>query len=446
MRLNLKPEKIVTHEGGIAKRINAKQELERSVMACLLWEDHFYVDGVSVADRVANLIPKVKPDEVANIAICCRKEMKIRHMPLFIVREMARHNKHKKLVSKTLYEIINRPDELCEFLAIYWKDGRTPISAQVKKGLAKAFTKFDAYQLAKYNRPNAIKLRDVMFLTHPKPVSQEQANVWKKLVDNELPAPDTWEVALSKKDGVSKKVKWERLLKENRLGAMALLRNLRNMEKEGVSKELIIKGIENMNVRWVLPFRFISAAIHAPAYEPYLEKALFKCLRNKPKLKGKTVVLVDVSGSMDWVTSSKSKVKLMDCACGLAIIANEVCEECEVYTFSEDLCRIAPRSGFALRDAIIHSQRHQGTYLGKTLEILNKNADYYRIIVITDEQVHDTVGKPKGLGYMINVGSYKNGVGYGKWHHIDGWSEAVIDYIIKRRLINGNKRRSCKEC
>jgi len=36
---------------------------------------------------------------------------------------------------------------------------------------------------------------------------------------------------------------------------------------------------------------------------------------------------------------------------------------------------------------------------------------------------------PKGLGYVINVASFKNGIGYGKWMHIDGWSEAVIGYI-----------------
>lgn len=30
---------------------------------------------------------------------------------------------------------------------------------------------------------------------------------------------------------------------------------------------------------------------------------------------------------------------------------------------------------------------------------------------------------------MINVASARNGVGYGKWVHIDGWSEAVVEYI-----------------
>jgi hypothetical protein len=56
---------------------------------------------------------------------------------------------------------------------------------------------------------------------------------------------------------------------------------------------------------------------------------------------------------------------------------------------------------------------------------------YDRLIVITDEQVHDTVPAPLGKGYVLNVASYKHGVGYGKWTHVDGWSEAVVDYICE---------------
>jgi hypothetical protein len=56
---------------------------------------------------------------------------------------------------------------------------------------------------------------------------------------------------------------------------------------------------------------------------------------------------------------------------------------------------------------------------------------YDRIIVITDEQSHTSVpspGKDK-LGYFINIAAYKNGIGYGPWLHIDGWSEATLQYI-----------------
>jgi hypothetical protein len=98
-----------------------------------------------------------------------------------------------------------------------------------------------------------------------------------------------------------------------------------------------------------------------------------------------------------------------------------------VYTFSDDLVAVPARHGFALRDAISGSQKHGGTRLGHALNALRETYD--RIVVITDEQSHNSVPGPRATGYMINVASYKNGVGYGKWTHIDGWSEAVVDYI-----------------
>lgn len=98
-----------------------------------------------------------------------------------------------------------------------------------------------------------------------------------------------------------------------------------------------------------------------------------------------------------------------------------------MYTSSNDLVEVPARHGFALRDALDASQSHNATYLGKALEKIREKYD--RIIVITDEQAHDRVAGPRGLGYAINVASFKNGVGYGAWTHIDGWSEAVVDYI-----------------
>ena len=98
-----------------------------------------------------------------------------------------------------------------------------------------------------------------------------------------------------------------------------------------------------------------------------------------------------------------------------------------MYTFSDEAKLIAPRRGFALRDAMEQSMPHGGTRLGAALEGIREKYD--RIIVITDEQSHDRVPAPQGKGYMINVASAKNGVGYGPWSHVDGWSEAVVEYI-----------------
>uniref|UniRef100_A0A6M3L8R9 TROVE domain-containing protein n=2 Tax=viral metagenome TaxID=1070528 RepID=A0A6M3L8R9_9ZZZZ len=119
-KLNIPRKPIYTHEGGKAKHINPTQQLKRSVMSCMLWEKQFYEDGQAVADRISSLVPKIAPEKVAEIAIEAREKMKLRHVPLLIVREMARIDSHKGHVSDTLSKVIQRADELAEFLAIYW--------------------------------------------------------------------------------------------------------------------------------------------------------------------------------------------------------------------------------------------------------------------------------------------------------------------------------------
>ncbi|HZQ69073.1 MAG TPA: TROVE domain-containing protein [Terriglobales bacterium] len=416
-----------THEGAPARQITPELQLRRAVLACLLWESQFYEDGVEIAGRIAELVPKVAADKVAALAIEARERMKLRHAPLLVVREMARHKTHRHLVAETLARVIQRADELAEFVAIYWKDGRVPLSGQVKKGLAAAFPKFDEYQLAKYDRGGAIKLRDVLFLCHAKPRDAAQAGVWKKLIWGRLTTPDTWEVALS--SGADKREAWERLLAENKLGALALLRNLRNMKEAGVEEDLVLSALRSMKTHRVLPFRFLAAARHAPQWEEALEHAMLACVSGQEKLPGKTIELVDVSGSMVAPLSRRSEMQRTDAAYGLAVLLREIAEKVSVFSFSDNLVEAPARRGFALRDAIDASQPHSGTYLGKAVEELNRKQSYDRLIVITDEQAHDTVPAPKGKGYVINVASYKNGVGYGKWTHIDGWSESVVEYV-----------------
>src|SRR5713101_7948763 len=261
-RLNLG---LPTHEGAPARHISSELQLRRSVLACLLWESQFYEDGIEIAGRIAELVPKVAAEKVAALAVEAREQMKLRHAPLLLVREMARHKTHRALVSETLARVIQRADELAEFVAIYWKDGRVPLSGQVKKGLAAAFPKFDEYQLAKYDRSGPIRLRDVLFLCHAKPRDGAQAAMWKKLIAGTMITPDTWEVALSA--GTDKREAWERLLREQKLGALALLRNLRNMHEAGVDESLVVSAIRSMSTGRVLPFRFLAAARYAPRWE-----------------------------------------------------------------------------------------------------------------------------------------------------------------------------------
>lgn len=437
MQMNTKKvvEPVFTHEGGKAKSVSSLLELRRSVLSTMLWENDFYESGQTIVERIKSLIPKIKPTKVAELAIEARTKGKLRHVPLLIVREMARLETHKDLVAYTLSQIIQRPDELTEFLAIYFKDGKQSLSAQVKKGLARAFTKFDEYSLAKYNRSDvAIKLRDVLFLCHAKPKDDAQAALWKRLVNNELATPDTWEVSLSASKGANKKEAWERLLAEAKLGGLALLRNLRNFKENGVNENLVRSALKSMKTERVLPYRFVTAAKYAPNLEPELEEAMYRAIDNRgQKINGKTVLLIDVSGSMKHQISGKSDSTRFDAATGLAILARELFNDVEVYTFSDNLVQVPTRRGFALRDAILTSQRHANTYLGKAIKALNDKVNYNRLIIFTDEQSGDAIGNPqKGSNaYVINVAANKNGVGYGAWNHIDGFSESALDYIIE---------------
>ena len=440
MRLNIfkssKP-RPRTHEGAPAKVITAEQALRRTVLSCMLWEGEFYEDGVQIAGRIHELVPQVAPERVAALAVEARERMKLRHAPLLLVREMARHATHRALVADTLTRVIQRADELSEFVAIYWAGGRQPLSAQVKKGLAGAFGKFDEYALAKYDRAGAVRLRDVLFLSHAHPVDEAQAALWKRLAENELATLDTWEVALSaagRGEGDSKREVWERLLAERKLGALALLRNLRNLHTAGVSEELVLEALAALKTDRVLPFRFLAAARNAPQWEEALEAAMFRALEGrKAKLAGHTVLLVDVSGSMEASISSRSEMRRTDAAYGLAILLREIAEKVTIYTFSQSAVLVPSRRGMALRDALDRSQAHGGTYLGAALKQVEADVSkgWDRIVVITDEQSHDQVPAPRGKGYVINVASNRNGVGYGPWTHVDGWSEAVVDYIVE---------------
>jgi len=447
---------IHTHEGALAVRVNALSQLRRLTLATMLFEDQFYVDGVEISKAILEAAKSVSPENVAKLAIECREDQKLRHMPLFLVRDLARRKDIEAgLVSEALATVIQRADELAEFLALYWKDqpkGKKTLSAQVKKGLAKAFQKFDAYQLAKYNRDNAVKLRDVLFLCHAKPRDEAQAGVWKQLITGTLPAPETWEVKLSagegKKSEGQKKEKWEELLQKGQLGALALLRNLRNMQEANVPLPLIREGLEKAKVDRVLPFRFISAAKHAPKLEPELEQAMYRCLTVQERLKGKTVLVIDVSGSMGGMISGKSELQRVDAAAAVAILLREICEDASIYcTAGNDYSRvhktalIPSRRGFALRDSICASSSALGgggIFLVQAMNyVYAKEGEVDRLIVITDEQDCDVdpakaPAKAKVFGkqnYLINVAAYKNGIGYGRWNHIDGWSEAVIDFI-----------------
>ncbi len=279
------------------------------------------------------------------------------------------------------------------------------------------------------SQKTAIKLRDVLFLVHPKPKNEEQAKDWKDLAENKLEPADTWETRLS--SGEDKKESFQELLESKKMGKLAILRNMRNMMESGISKDLVASELMR-NTKEMLPFQYLAAARECPAWEDIIDAPMIASCALKPKLSGQTIVLVDVSGSMQHPLSSKSKMQRQDAAAGMAILLRECLSEVAFFTFSNNMVLIPARHGMALRDTIVNSQPHGGTLLGQAIQtILNQKYPYDRLIVITDEQVQDNIPHvPPGKNYIINIGTYENGIGNrNQWHTITGFSEASIDYI-----------------
>ena len=429
-----------------AKQSNI-QELRRITLANLLWEDCAYVDGKSLANEITRLIPLCAPSEVANLAIECRLVQKLRHTPLYIASEMCKYPEHRALVGEVLPKIITRADMITDFLAIYWKDGKRPLANQAKRGLAASFHNFDEYQFAKYDRDAAIKLRDVMFLCHPKATDEKEQELFNKIAERNLAVPDTWEVALS--SGADKKETWTRLINTHKIGGMAMLRNLSNMMKAAVDRKVIADGIKNLRGAMLLPLDYLKAARMCPQFEREIEDKMINSYKSLPKLPGKTLFIVDVSGSMGSTTSSGTNFSRLDQACAMAMLAANQCEDYElVATAGDDYASKGahewiqyPKKGFGLAQQIYDTKRNiggGGIFTRQVLEWSKKQfagVTFDRIIIFSDSQDCDRVDKtphPFGINnYICDVSAHTHGVNYrGCWTaEISGWSEHFITYI-----------------
>ena len=441
-------ERLAGGSGALAAKQSNTALLRRAVLANLLWEDVAYMDGVKVAEEIQRLIPLCPAIDVYNIALEARTMQKLRHTPLFLAVEMCKYPEHKMFVQDLLPQIITRADMLTDFLAIYWKDGKKPIANQAKKGLAKAFHNFNEYKFAKYDRDAAIKLRDVMFLCRPKPENQYEQDLFKKVADRTLATPETWEVLLS--TGKDKKESWTKLITEGKIGGLAMLRNIANMRRANVDKKVINEGLEKLKSSMLMPLDFLKAFRMNPEFGRQIEDAMINSYANLPKLKGKTLFIVDVSGSMGARMSEKSDFTRYDAACAMAMLAANQCEDYEIVcTAGNDYTHTGahehipyPQKGFGIFEQIRETNKNigiGGIFTRQCLEWCNdkfKGQKFDRIIVFSDSQDCDLperrIPKPFGTyNYICDISAHTKGVNYkGSWTaEISGFSEHFITFI-----------------
>lgn len=456
--------------GNQTRELTAYEKLQRSAINCLLWEDTFYEDGESIADRIKKYMEQVTPEQARSVLKEAKVDNKLRHMPLFLLVNMA---KNGYLTAEDVANTITRVDDMSELLSLYWstdwKDstGNTvknkhTVPKSIVKGIQKALPKFDEYQLAKYRGDRYdVSLKTVIKMTHPKPENAEMEALWGRAINGNLATPDTWEVGLTNcHTPAEKKEFWTRMLTEktekgfNKLGALALIRNLRNMQSVNVDEDNIRSALSSASMSKILPFQLVTAARYAPQLEDVLETKLLESIDSMEKLEGDTVVLLDTSGSMRSPLSGKGETTCQDVAASMGAIIRGVCNKSIIYTFQENIQDVpSGRKGFALIDCVRRAPSGGTSVIDCTNDAIklykkSHNGKYpARVIVVTDEQTNsDGTGRswrrgttvkldnlPSNCnGYIINVGTYENGVGYNNscnYVHINGWSENVLKYI-----------------
>lgn len=475
----------VNHEGAKAYRMTPELELYSAVVTTGL-NDSFYESADGRLERIKALMQKCDPEFIARLAVYTRTEMYLRTVPVVLSVELAKQASGTDVVSRTVSNVIQRADEISELLAYYQiANKRTEtkklnsLSKQVQKGLAIAFNKFDEYQFAKYNRATDVKLRDALFLVHPKAKDEAQQNIFNKIAADTLATPYTWETELSelgktsfaneaaKKRAVA--AKWGELIESRKVGYMALMRNLRNIVEAEVSAkhiQMVCEYIANekavMNSKQ-LPFRFLSAYREIKAlrsgFTPAILNALEDAVMHSAKnIKGfgyatSVVIAADVSGSMQQAVSAKSTVQLYDIGLMLAMLMQSQCKNVVTGMFG-DTWKIINMPQRNVLANVLEFYRREGEVGYSTNgylvieDLIKRKQAVDKVMLFTDVQMYSTNGSsnafesswirykaiaPNAKLYLFDLaghGAQPLDVRRNDVHLIAGWSDKIFDVLF----------------
>jgi len=478
------------YEGGLAFYRSPLYRLYARAATTFVNEDRFYESATTSDMKLIKAIHdavEVDPDFVLALAYYLRTELHMRSAPVVILGECANLGvgpKAKMSPRKVVAACMQRPDDMTELVAYQFarnkkaprSKGKLPM--MLKYGIARAFPKFDAYQLAKYSRDADVRLKDVMFLTHPRPRNIIQAMDWLQLANDNLPAPKTWEVMRSTGQMTWHDVINQIFYKDGVVNNyMAILRNLRNcLLSPSVTEEdiaLLSKMITDeqaISRSRVLPFRYLAAYVELYSIAPVpirldsgesivrspapllsaLETAAKISIRNLPRLPGRTCVAIDVSGSMDNRVSKRSIIKASHIANMMGLIADCISDTAYVCTFGSKLNWITPNHNALLENAM-RASADGATYLYLVFEaLLKKEIEVDRIMVFTDcidYESNDFGACPKPAALWNKyVRKYSNRphlyicdvIGYDtksipsdavNAHQVSGWSESIFKVV-----------------
>ncbi|WP_432112763.1 TROVE domain-containing protein [Streptomyces sp. S1] len=478
-----------THEGASGYLRDEKSELFLLAVANLVSQQSFYETGKDRDNRYAQLVRTLAvqdPEWTAALLGWLRGEGNMRTASIVGAAEYVKARLDKGIAGgnrKVVDSVLQRPDEPGELLA-YWtaRYGRS-IPKPVKRGVADAVRRlYSERSLLKYDTAShAYRFGDVIELVHPAPTATWQGDLFQHAIDRrhgrDNPVPEslrmvegnrsmrtlpdatsawlnpdvlkavgmTWEDALSAVGSkVDKAQLWEALIPS--MGYMALLRNLRNFDDAGVS-DGVAAGVaarladpEQVARSRQFPMRFLSAYRAAPSlrWAWALEQALGHALAAVPALAGRTLVLVDRSGSMFWdKLSDRSDLTRAD---GAAIFGSALAlraEDATLVEFGTSSAVVNFRKGESLLPMLNRFHDMGGTSTVRAVQ--DHFRDHDRVVIVTDEQAHGfhcgSVGDvvPAGVPlYTWNLAGYRAGhaeSGVRNRHTFGGLTDAAFRMI-----------------
>ena len=463
--------KTVNYEGHSAYAMQDKPKLITQVLCSFFNEAKFYQpDDKHMIETLKSVI-KQDPQFVSNLAVFARREFNMRSVAHVLTGYLANVPEGKPYVKRTVEGVTLRGDDATEILSFYLSEFGKPIPNSLRRALKDVFATFDAYTLAKYKgEGHTVKMRDLLRICRPHPETPEQSELWRELLDGTLPPAYTWESELSAHG--NNKETWEELIDSGRCGYMGLLRNLRNIIN--VSPDNLDKVLEKLSdpeaVRHSrqLPFRFLSAYKNLPANAgkkvmDALENAVAASCENVPKLPGRTVIAVDVSGSMSSNVSAKSEIRCCEIGMMLGMIANRICDDAIFYTFNNRISQKQIPSAGILYSTVHEAMSYGGTDMYLPFrQMLTDKIKCDRIIIISDNECNssflfrtpvqtlaDQYRKESGNDIWVHAIDL---MGYGtqqfsgpKTNIIAGWSEKVFDFILLAEQGEGQLEKTIAE-
>lgn len=455
--------KTTNKSGHAAYSMDDKTKLVTMVLTSFFNEEKFYGDN---SKELQNLIPRVIEQDaafVSNLAVFARREFNMRSVSHVLTAYLANNENGKPFVRHTVKGVSVRADDITEIMAFYLSTFGKPVPNSLKKGIADVFVTLDEYSLAKYKgEKNAVKMRDLLCLCRPTPKDNEQSAMWKRCLEGTLETPVTWETQLSANGNNAET--WKKLIDSGKVGYMALLRNLRNIiqaNPSNVDKVLeIIRDPERVKKSRQLPFRFLSAyksvsGIASSKVFDALEDAADASLQNLPKLPGKTVIAVDISGSMSDLVSARSDVHCYEIAALLGFMLAKKSTDTVFYTFNSNIEKVAVSSRVNILDAAQKLSCGGGTSIYLPFQkMINDHVNADRVIILSDNECNggwyqkpvqtfaNEYRKKSGNDLWVHAVDLQ---GYGtqqfhgkKTNIIAGWSEKILDFIQLAEQGEGN--------